>query len=165
MKSFALSLLAAAAAMTTGMAHADTVFTVSSWLAPTHTAQHGPEGMVRPAGKEHLRQDQVQHPAARCQPLPRAPSTPCKNGLADLSFTVHGYTPGRFVLHPDGRGALPGQQGRAAVGGVPAASPPSIPGQFTAEHQGVKVLAYFTHGPGIVFNTKRPITKADDLQG
>ena len=38
MKSFALSLLAAAAAMTTGMARADTVFTVSSWLAPTHTA-------------------------------------------------------------------------------------------------------------------------------
>jgi hypothetical protein len=27
------------------------------------------------------------------------------------------------------------------------------------------VLAVFTHGPGIVFNTKRPITKADDLTG
>ena len=25
--------------------------------------------------------------------------------------------------------------------------------------------AYFTHGPGIVFNTKRPITKVEDLQG
>ncbi len=37
--------------------------------------------------------------------------------------------------------------------------------QFTAEHQGVKVLAYFTHGPGIVFNTKRPVAKVEDLQG
>jgi TRAP-type C4-dicarboxylate transport system substrate-binding protein len=37
--------------------------------------------------------------------------------------------------------------------------------QFGAEHQGVKVLTYFTHGPGIVFNTKRPITKVEDLQG
>ena len=27
------------------------------------------------------------------------------------------------------------------------------------------MLAVFTHGPGIVFNTKRPITKVDDLQG
>jgi TRAP-type C4-dicarboxylate transport system substrate-binding protein len=33
------------------------------------------------------------------------------------------------------------------------------------EHKGVKVLAVFTHGPGIVFNTKRPITKMDDLLG
>jgi TRAP-type C4-dicarboxylate transport system substrate-binding protein len=27
------------------------------------------------------------------------------------------------------------------------------------------VLAYFTHGPGIIFNTKRPITKLEDVQG
>jgi TRAP-type transport system periplasmic protein len=36
---------------------------------------------------------------------------------------------------------------------------------IAAEHQGVKVIAVFTHGPGMVFNTKRPITKADDLSG
>jgi TRAP-type C4-dicarboxylate transport system substrate-binding protein len=36
--------------------------------------------------------------------------------------------------------------------------------EFDAEHQGVKA-GYFTHGPGIVFNTKRPITKVEDLQG
>ena len=29
----------------------------------------------------------------------------------------------------------------------------------------MKVLAAFTHGPGIVFNTKRPITKVEDLSG
>ena len=33
------------------------------------------------------------------------------------------------------------------------------------EHKGVKVLAVFTHGPGMVFNTKQPITKVDDLPG
>jgi TRAP-type C4-dicarboxylate transport system substrate-binding protein len=33
------------------------------------------------------------------------------------------------------------------------------------EHKGVKVLAVFTHGPGIVFNTKRPISKVEDLAG
>jgi TRAP-type C4-dicarboxylate transport system substrate-binding protein len=37
--------------------------------------------------------------------------------------------------------------------------------EFAAEHQGVKVLGYFTHGPGIVFNTKRPITRVEDLAG
>jgi TRAP-type C4-dicarboxylate transport system substrate-binding protein len=33
------------------------------------------------------------------------------------------------------------------------------------EHQGVHVLAFFTHGPGIVFNTKHAVTKLEDLQG
>jgi TRAP-type C4-dicarboxylate transport system substrate-binding protein len=37
--------------------------------------------------------------------------------------------------------------------------------EFAAENTGVKVLALFTHGPGIVFNTKRPIAKVDDLNG
>ena len=36
---------------------------------------------------------------------------------------------------------------------------------FAEEHKGVKVLAVFTHGPGIVFNTKRPIAKVEDLSG
>src|SRR3569623_593352 len=37
--------------------------------------------------------------------------------------------------------------------------------EFAREHQGVHVIAYFTHGPGIVFNTKKPVTKLEDLQG
>jgi TRAP-type C4-dicarboxylate transport system substrate-binding protein len=37
--------------------------------------------------------------------------------------------------------------------------------EFAAEHQGVKVITLFSHGPGIVFNTKRAIAKTDDLSG
>jgi TRAP-type transport system periplasmic protein len=33
------------------------------------------------------------------------------------------------------------------------------------EHKGVKVITVFTHGPGVVFNTKRPIGKMDELSG
>jgi len=36
---------------------------------------------------------------------------------------------------------------------------------FAEEHAGVKVLSYFTHGPGIIFNTKKTISQVDDLQG
>src|SRR5690606_16828858 len=36
---------------------------------------------------------------------------------------------------------------------------------FAAEHEGVKVLGLFTHGPGGILNTKRPIVKAEDLRG
>ena len=33
------------------------------------------------------------------------------------------------------------------------------------EHKGVKVLAVFTHGPGQIYNTKKPINTIDDLAG
>jgi TRAP-type C4-dicarboxylate transport system substrate-binding protein len=49
--------------------------------------------------------------------------------------------------------------GRADLGGVQQ-DRQQAPRIQQAEHQGVKVLALFTHGPGIVFNTKRPITKS-----
>jgi len=162
MKTFAFSLLAAAAALTTGMARADTVFTVSSWLPPTHTASM--------AQKEWC--DLLEKNTAgkmKCNFLPRgvtgAPGTydAIKNGLADISFTVHGYTPGRFVYTQMAELPFLGNTSEPlsiAYSRVAAKYP-----EFAGEHQGVKVLAFFTHGPGIVFNTKRPITKVDDLSG
>ena len=162
MKTFAFSLLAAAAALTTGMARAETVFTVSSWLPPTHTASM--------AQKEWC--DLLEKNTAgkmKCNFLPRgvtgAPGTydAIKNGLADISFTVHGYTPGRFVYTQMAELPFLGNTSEPlsiAYSRVAAKYP-----EFAGEHQGVKVLAFFTHGPGIVFNTKRPITKVDDLSG
>jgi TRAP-type C4-dicarboxylate transport system substrate-binding protein len=76
---------------------------------------------------------------------------------------VHGYTPGRFLHTQMAEFPFLGNSAESlsiAFNKVASKYP-----QFTAEHQGVKVLAYFTHGPGIVFNTKREITKVDDLSG
>ena len=86
-----------------------------------------------------------------------------RNGLADLSFTVHGYTPGRFETTKMAEVPFLGDSAEAS----------SVAFQrmyqkypaFAEEHKGVKVLAVFTHGPGIVLNTMRPITKVDDLNG
>ena len=148
--------------MTTGMAHADTVFTVSSWLAPTHTAS-----MAQKEWCDLLEKNTSGK--MKCNFLPRgvtaAPGTydAVKNGLADISFTVHGYTPGRFVYTQMAEMPFLGNTSEPlsiAYSRIAAKYP-----EFTAEHQGVKVLAFFTHGPGIVFNTKRPIAKVDDLGG
>ena len=106
----------------------------------------------------------------KCNILPRAVSAPpgtfdaVRNGLADMSFTVHGYTPGRFVTHADGRVPVPRRFGRGRPRWPSSASTPSTPA-MAEEHKGVKVLAVFTHGPGMVFNTKRPIARVDDLSG
>jgi TRAP-type C4-dicarboxylate transport system substrate-binding protein len=105
----------------------------------------------------------------KCNVLPRgvtaAPGTydAVKNGLADISYTVHGYTPGRFVLTQ--MSELPFLGNNAEPVGVAFNRVASKHPEFAAEHVGVKVLSYFTHGPGIVFNTKRPIAKVDDLSG
>jgi TRAP-type C4-dicarboxylate transport system substrate-binding protein len=134
MKSFALSLLAAAAAMTTGMARADTVFTVSSWLAPTHTASM--------AQKEWC--DLLEKNTAgkmKCNFLPRgvtaAPGTydAVKNGLADISFTVHGYTPGRFVYTQMAEMPFLGNKARSPCPSRSSRIAAKHP-EFTAEHQG-----------------------------
>jgi TRAP-type C4-dicarboxylate transport system substrate-binding protein len=156
--------IALAAALLAGgaAAQAQTVLTVSSWLAPGHTLSETQKAWCgeleqKTAGK------------VKCNILPRAVSAPpgtfdaVRNGLADLSYTVHGYTPGRFVTTQMAEVAFLGN----------SSEPTSVAFQrmynkypaFAAEHQGVKVLAVFTHGPGMVFNTKRPIAKADDLSG
>jgi TRAP-type transport system periplasmic protein len=155
-------LVAAAAALASAGASAQTVLTVSSWVGPTHT--------LSMAQKEWC--DLLEKNTSgkmKCNILPRAVAAPpgtldaVKNGLADVSYTVHGYTPGRFVFTQMAEFPFLGDTAEpisVAFNRVASKYP-----QFGQEHQGVKVLAYFTHGPGIVFNTKRSVAKAEDLQG
>jgi TRAP-type C4-dicarboxylate transport system substrate-binding protein len=162
MKRLSLTLVAAAAALAAPLAGAQTVLTVSTWLPPTH-------GMSM-AQKEWC--DLLEKNTSgkmKCNILPRgvtnAPGTfdAIKNGLADVSFTVHGYTPGRFLYTQMAEFPFLGNTSEpisVAFNRVASRHP-----EFMAEEQGVKVITFFTHGPGIVFNTKRPITKVEDLAG
>jgi TRAP-type C4-dicarboxylate transport system substrate-binding protein len=157
-----ISMAAVALTSLSGMTQAQTVLTVSSWLPPTHTASM--------AQKEwcDLLTDNTKG-RIKCNILPRgvtpAPGTydAVKNGLADLSFTVHGYTPGRFVMTQ--MTELPFLGNSAETISVALSRVSGKRPEFAAEHQGVKVITLFSHGPGIVFNTKRPIAKTDDLSG
>jgi len=156
-----LAASAALASMALG-ASAQTTLTLSSWVPPSHTLTETQKEWCemlaqKVAGK------------IKCNVLPRAVSAPpatfdsVRNGLADISFTVHGYTPGRFVTTQFAEIPFLGQSAEAssvAFQRIYEKQPAMI-----EEHKGVKVLAVFTHGPGIVFNTKRPITKMDELLG
>ncbi|MCW5644360.1 MAG: TRAP transporter substrate-binding protein [Rhodoferax sp.] len=162
MKRFAFTALAVAAGCFASLAGAQTVLTVSSWLPPSHALSSTQKDWCdllekNTAGK------------MKCNILPRGVSAPpgtfdaVKNGLADVSYTVHGYTPGRFVLAQMAEFPFLGNSAESisvAFNKIAAKHP-----EFNKEHQGVKVLTLFTHGPGIVFNTKRPITNVDDLSG
>ena len=159
------TLAAAAALATTTLAlpaAAQTVLTLSTWLPAAHTLTETQKEWCalleqKAAGK------------VKCTALPRAVSAPpgtfdaVRNGLADLSFTVHGYTPGRFVTTQ--LAELPFMGNSAEATSVAFQRLYAKYPAFADEHKGVKVLAVFTHGPGIVFNTKKPISKAEDLTG
>ena len=143
-------------------AQAQAVLTVSTWLPPTH--------LLSETQKEWCTALEQKVPGkVRCNILPRAVAAPpgtfdaVRNGVADLSYTVQGYTPGRFVTTQMTEVPFLGNSSEAVSVAFQRAynKHPAI----AAEHQGVKVIAVFTHGPGIVFNTKRPIAKADDLSG
>jgi TRAP-type transport system periplasmic protein len=162
MKQTLLSLAAAAAAVIAAPAGAQTVLTTSSWVPPGHAltlAQKEWCELVEKNSKNKI----------RCNHLPRAVAAPpgsfdaVKNGLTDVTFTVHGYTPGRFVHTQMAEFPFLGDSAETvsvAFNRIAFKNP-----EFIKEHEGVKVLAFFTHGPGIVFNTKRPVTKLEDLQG
>ena len=162
MRTFASALIATACMAAAVPASAQVVLTASSWLPPSHALSETQKewcGLLeqKTAGK------------AKCNILPRgvsaAPATldSVRNGLADLSFTVHGYTPGRFVTTQIAEFPFLGNNSEpvsVAFQRLYAKTP-----AMAEEHKGVKVITVFTHGPGIVFNTKRPVAKLEDLQG
>lgn len=153
-----IGLLATAGAA----ASAQTTLTLSSWVPPAHTLTE-----TQKAWCELLAQKVPGK--IKCNVLPRAVAAPpatfdaVRNGLTDISFTVHGYTPGRFETTKMAEMPFLGNSSEAS----------SVAFQrmykkypaFADEHKGVKVIAVFTHGPGIVFNTKRPVAKVEDLNG
>jgi TRAP-type C4-dicarboxylate transport system substrate-binding protein len=154
-----IPLLATAALLSTGAASAQTVFTASSWVGPTHTLSVAQKSWCDLLEKESAGR-------MKCNILPKAvaaaPGTfdAVRDGLADISYTVDGYTPGRFINTQVAEFPFLGD----------SAVPTSVAYQRIydkhfaplGEHRGVKVLAVFTHGPGIIFNSKQPVKTVED---
>lgn len=151
-----------AAALGASAASAQTVLTVSTWLPPSHTLSETQKEWCTLL-------EQKSTGKVKCNILPRGVAAPpgtfdaVRNGLADVSYAVHGYTPGRFVTTQLAEVPFLGDSAEAtsvAFQRIYEKAP-----AMAEEHKGVKVITVFTHGPGIVFNTKRPIAKVDDLSG
>jgi TRAP-type C4-dicarboxylate transport system substrate-binding protein len=158
-----ISFLSAAGLMAIQTAaSAQVVLTVSSWLGPSHT----------------LSQTQVKwcddvttatSARVKCNILPKPVVAPpatfdaVRDGLADVSYSVHGYTPGRYVSTQVVELPFMGDSAEATSVAYQRIYDRSL--AKLGEHKGLKVLAVFTHGPGIVYNSKRPINSLADMQG
>ena len=85
------------------------------------------------------------------------------NGIADVTYGVHGYQPGRFALTKAVEFPFLGNSAEAV-----SVAYWRIHNKYfeqANEHDGVVLLSLFTHGPGHIFNSKRPVRDMQDLAG
>jgi TRAP-type C4-dicarboxylate transport system substrate-binding protein len=146
-----------------GSASAQTTLNLSGWVPPAHPLN---AGMMVPWAE---RVKAATNGRVDFTLLPKAVAAPpatfdaVRDGLADVSYTVHGYTPGRFVLSKAVEFPFLGDDATSI-----SVAYQRIYERYMAEkneHDGVVVLAVYTHGPGQIWNKVRPIAKVEDLSG
>ncbi len=158
-----LPSLAACALLCCTAASAQTVLTASSWVPPGHM-MHREVMLPWAAAVERATQGRV-----KVNILPKGVASPAghfdaiRDGLADVSFSIHGYIPGRFALTK--LTELPFLSDSAEPLSVAYWRMHEKYLAAAGEHKGLKVLALFTHGPGHIYNSKRAVNAAADLQG
>jgi len=145
-----------------GAAHAETVLTVSSWLPPKHPIV---ADMIIPWGENVKKATDGRVSVkvlAKGLGHPKIHYDIARDGLADVTFSVHGYTPGRFVMTKavelpflsDSAEALSVAYWRVHEKYLAKAD----------EHKEVKLLGVFTHGPGAIHNAKIDVKSVADMQ-
>lgn len=84
-----------------------------------------------------------------------------KDGVADVVWTVAGYSAGRFAKSQVFE--LPFMMTNAAA--TSRAAWDYVQKYAQDEYKDVKLLAIHVHGPGVIFTKNKPITKMEDLKG
>ena len=84
-----------------------------------------------------------------------------KDGVADVVWTVAGYSAGRFAKSQVFE--LPFMMTNA--GATSRAAWDFVQKHAQDEYKDVKLLAVHVHGPGVIFTKNKPVTKIEDLKG
>ncbi len=86
-----------------------------------------------------------------------------KTGQADVTWFVHGFTPGRFNLTEVS--SLPYLFGSGEIGSKVLNEKALLDAHLAKEHEGLKILVLFTHQPGNLHLSSKPVRKLEDLKG
>jgi TRAP-type C4-dicarboxylate transport system substrate-binding protein len=164
----AASAIAVAAAMSamsgmsaTGAFAADTTLTISSWAPPSH----GMNAIFWPALIEKIEaatEGRVTGEIKYGLASPPAQFDLILDGVADLAWIFHGYTPGRFVATK--MIELPGYEGNAEAASVAYWRAYDKYLASANEHRGVKLAGLMTHGPGVLHSNKE-VKSLEDIAG
>ncbi|OED42215.1 ABC transporter substrate-binding protein [Chromatiales bacterium (ex Bugula neritina AB1)] len=144
------------------IAHAQTTLTVSSWLPPKHVIV---DQMLTPwaAQVEEATEGRV-----KIKILPKALGKPpahfdiARDGLADITYGIHGYQPGRFVLNSTAEVPFLGNDAEDISVAYWRMYDKHL--KAANEHRGVKLLGLWTHGPGHIMTTEKQINAISDLK-
>ncbi len=162
LRSILAALAAAIAIQSTAFAQ-NVTLSFSAWVPPSHMLVR--DGMI--PWMEEV--DKVTQGRVKIRLLPKAAANAVNHldavsdGLADVAFISHSYTPARFPMTRIG--VLPFAGDSAEVASV--ALWRIYDKHFTQlnEHKGVKLITIYTHGAGIFWNAKRPIRAIEDFAG
>ena len=156
-------LIAAGLAGIAAPASAETVLRLANWLPPQHPlfAQ-----IIKPWAEQVAKatngrvvMDVLDAPLGP----PPAHFDFAVNGIADVAYGVHNYTPGRFTAAL--LAELPFQCEKSEYLSVAYWRIHQQYLEQAAEHRGTKLLAVFTHGPGHLWTRGRDLTSMDSIKG
>ncbi|MCC2111435.1 MAG: TRAP transporter substrate-binding protein [Hyphomicrobiales bacterium] len=142
---------------------AETVLTLSSWLPPGHPIV---SQMIVPWAENVKKATDGRVSVqilAKGLGHPKVHFDIAKDGLADVTYSVHGYTPGRFLATKAVEMPFLGNSAEAM-----SVAYWRVHEKFLAkadEHAGVKLLSLFTHGPGAIHTAKKDIKSVADMAG
>lgn len=148
--------------MAAAPATAEVTLNVNSWAAPNYPLASKTVELCDDIAK-------VTEGRVKCNILPKAVASPSQtfdavaDGIVDIGYIVHGYTAGRFTLAQAVEFPLLGDTSEVMSIAYQRVYDRMLAG--ANEHDGVIVLAVHTHGPGQIFNIRRPIEKLSDLNG
>lgn len=162
MKKQFMTLAVSAAALFASTSYAaPTTLNVSTWLPPAHVQNR----VVWPTWAEWVEEatdGRVKVNIEYTSSNPTQLFQMVEDGVTDAAFSFHGFVPGRFALQEVVE--LPGLGANAEA--ASAAHWRTYQDHFTeaGEHEGLELLALFTHGPGVM-QTNFPVNSLDDLKG
>lgn len=150
--------------VTASVSQAETVkLSMSSWLPPTHP-------LVTDVFKPWI-EDVKQATDGRIEivmlpsPLghPKAHFDLARDGQADITYSTHGFNPGRFKLTE--MFELPFSGDSAETTSVATWEVYNKYFAKAGEHRGVQLLSLFTNGPGQIHTSNKPIKAMTDFGG
>ncbi len=145
------------------LAFAETKLTLSSWLPPTHPVV---KDMIVPwtkQVKEATNGRVTVNVLAKGLGHPKIHYDIARDGLADITYSVHGYTPGRFVMTKAVEFPFGGDSAEALSVAYWRVHQKYL--SKAREHKDTQLLSVFTHGPGLIHNSKKDVTSVADLSG
>lgn len=141
----------------------ETVLRLSNWLPASHPIV---KDMVMPWA-EQLKEATDGRVTVQILDAPLGPPPAhfdlAANGVADLTFSVHGYTPGRFSLTEIAELPFIGDSAETLSVAFQRLYESDL--AAAGEHRSTKVIGVFTHGPGLLFTKGRPVTPLSSLSG